>query len=127
MSKPENVNMQDFMQTVLKRAQDTYGFANQLTVATEELCELAAVLSKYPRYPNHELASEKIREKVIEEMADVIICLEHIYMIFKVQDAEIDGAIESKIERLTRWLNASDSQYQTTVDRELKTVESKRV
>jgi hypothetical protein len=118
---------QDGMAPLLKRAQEEFGYANQVTVTTEELCELAAVLSKYPRYPNHELASAAIRGKVVEEMADVIICLEHLYMIFKVQDNEIDAAVGAKLERLERWLDSGKGFHVTTQDREVRPLEPKGI
>lgn len=115
------------MTKILNRAQDTYGYANQVTVATEELCELAMVLCKYPRYPDHDTASEAIRSKVVEEIADVVICLQHLYLIFNIEPQEIDDAMEVKLLRLERWLNTSPDFYQTTIDREVKAVESERV
>lgn len=106
--------------SLLSKAQITYGYANQVTVATEELCELAAVLSKYPRYPDHKLACEKLRAKIVEEMADVYIVLEHLTMIFDISQTELDASMDIKLERLERWLSASSDFYQTTIDREVK-------
>lgn len=105
--------------TILKRAQDTYGFSNQITVATEELCELACVLSKYPRYPNHEMAAADLRVRVIDETADVLVVLEHIKMIFQLTPEEIDERVTAKLARLERWLDTNDSMLQTTIDREV--------
>jgi NTP pyrophosphatase (non-canonical NTP hydrolase) len=105
---------------LLTRAQDIYGYANQVTVATEELCELAQVLCKYPRYPDHQTASGAIRPKVVEEIADVIICLQHLYLIFNIESDELDRVMDAKLERLQRWLDASDDFYQSTIDREVK-------
>jgi NTP pyrophosphatase (non-canonical NTP hydrolase) len=115
------------MVALLERAQKDFGFANQITVATEELCELAAVLSKYPRYPNHELASDAIRTKVVEEVADVMICLIHISGIFKLEEDEVEDAMEAKLVRLERWLDSGKGFHQTTVDREVAPVEPQGV
>ena len=104
---------------ILKRAQETYGYSNQVSVAAEECCELAMACNKYIRYPDHETACEKIREKIIEEVGDVGICLEHLYMIFQITPEEVAKAKAAKLERLERWLNASSSMYQTTIDREV--------
>lgn len=106
------------MREILKQAQDKFGYATQITVVTEELCELAAILSKYPRYPNHELASEKIRSKVVEEVADVVICLEHVSMIFNISPEELHKVKQAKLGRLERWLEADNGMYQTTIDRD---------
>lgn len=109
------------MTKLLNKAQDTYGYANQVTVATEELCELAQVLCKYPRYPDHDTASEKLRPKIVEEVADVVICLQHLYLIFNITAEEINPMIDSKLARLARWLDTNDDFYQTTLDREVVT------
>lgn len=106
------------MRDILKKAQDKYGKANQVTVTIEELAELAAVLAKYPRYPDHETASDKIRGKVVEEVADVVICLEHVSMIFDIRPEELHKVKQAKLERLERWLAADEGFYQTTLDRE---------
>jgi NTP pyrophosphatase (non-canonical NTP hydrolase) len=115
------------MMNLLIRAQQDFGFANQITVATEELCELAAVLSKYPRYPSHELASDAIRTKVVEEVADVMICLIHVATIFNLGEDEVEDAMEAKLVRLERWLDSGKGFHQTTVDREVKPVEPQGV
>lgn len=105
---------------ILKRAQKTYGYANQVTVAMEELAELIAVLAKYPRYPDHETAYIRLRSKIIEEIADVHIILSHLNIMFKLREEEVSDVMDAKLDRLKRWLDASDSQLQTTVDREWK-------
>ena len=112
--------MDDIIDTkVLKRAQDTYGYSNQMAVVAEELCELAVLCTKYVRYPNHTKAQEELRNKIIGEVADVSICLKHITMMFDISDSTLDDVIDKKLLRLQRWLNANDSIYQTTKDRDL--------
>jgi NTP pyrophosphatase (non-canonical NTP hydrolase) len=112
---------------LLGRAQTEYGYDNQISVAVEELCELGAVLSKYPRYPSHELASADIRAKVIEELADVMIVLTHVSMIFDIMEDEMYAAQDAKLVRLERWLDSGKGFHQTTVDREVKPVEPQGV
>jgi NTP pyrophosphatase (non-canonical NTP hydrolase) len=103
---------------LLETAQANYGYANQVVVAIEELCELGAVLSKYPRYDFHDDAVKVLREKVLEETADVIIVLRHIQMIFGIQPTEIDDMMDKKLNRLKRWLEDEDKSFQhTTEDR----------
>lgn len=106
--------------TVLSLARDTYGDTGQILVALEELCELAAVCAKYPRYDSKEKALEKLHSKVIDEVADVIVVLDHVVNIFELDSKEIQSRISAKIERLSRWLYKSQSMEQTTVDREVK-------
>lgn len=108
------------MYRILQRAQDTYGYANQVSVATEELCELGSVLSKYVRYPDHDTACVAIRAKVVEEVADVCVVLQHIHMIFGITEKELEEAMWKKLERLERWLDTSEDFYQTTLDRDVK-------
>lgn len=103
---------------LLETAQATYGYANQVVVAIEELCELGAVLSKYPRYDLHDDAVAALRDKVVEETADAIIVLRHIQMIFGIQPNELDTMIDKKLNRLKRWLENDNKSFQhTTEDR----------
>ena len=106
------------MHRLLETAQANYGYANQVVVAIEELCELGAILSKYPRYDFHDDAVEAMKSKVVEETADVFIMLRHIQMIFGIQPNELDEMIDKKLERLKRWLEADDKSFHhTTEDR----------
>lgn len=107
------------MEELLKKAQDTYGYANQITVAIEELCELASVLAKYPRYDNHIKAAEKLRENVIDELADVTVVCKHVEMIFDINQEELENRIALKLQRLKRWLDTDKTMEVTTVDREV--------
>jgi NTP pyrophosphatase (non-canonical NTP hydrolase) len=105
----------------LQKARDTYGNKNQIMVSIEELNELACVLAKYPRYEEHEKAIEELKEKAVDEVADVMIVINHIVNIFEMDwQEEIEPRIDKKIERLRRWLEKSESMEQTTVDREVK-------
>lgn len=103
---------------LLETAQATYGYANQVVVAIEELCELGAVLSKYPRYDFHDDAVEALRDKVLEETADAIIVLRHVQMIFGIQPSELEDMMDKKLNRLKRWLESDDKSFHhTTEDR----------
>lgn len=108
------------MTDLLVRAQETYGYSNQVTVATEELLELGAVLCKYPRYPDHTTADKQLRGDIVDEIADVVICLQHLYIMFNITEAEISDRMDKKLKRLERWLDSSSDAYQTTVDREVE-------
>lgn len=103
---------------LLQTAQETYGYANQIVVAIEELCELGAVLSKYPRYDFHDDALEALRDKVVEETADVVIMLRHVQMIFGIQPDELEVMMDKKLNRLKRWMESDDKSFEhTTKDR----------
>jgi NTP pyrophosphatase (non-canonical NTP hydrolase) len=108
------------MHKLLKEAQDTYGFTNQITVAVEELCELACVLSKYPRYSTHEIALKQLRNDVVDELADVTIVCKHVEMIFEITPEELETRIGQKLDRLRRWLNTNNSMETTVIDREVR-------
>jgi predicted house-cleaning noncanonical NTP pyrophosphatase (MazG superfamily) len=105
------------MYKILRRAQETYGYQKQMSVTIEELCELSAILSKYSRYPSHEVFCAKLRQKVLEEFVDVEICLYHIFMMFNFNHREIKTIRDKKIERLENWLNKSSDIHQTNIDR----------
>lgn len=110
------------MYKLLETAQATYGYANQVVVAIEELCELGAILSKYPRYDFHDDALVALRDKVIEETADVYIMLQHVKMIFGIQPDELDAMVDKKLNRLKRWMEADNKSFQhTTEDRDVDT------
>lgn len=104
---------------VLSHARQVYGNTKQILVSNEELCELAAVCAKFPRYDDPDKARQELHKNAVDEVADVIIVLDHIISIFQLADEEIQARIAGKIERLQRWVYASNSMEQTTVDREV--------
>lgn len=102
---------------ILETARNVYGNKNQILVCIEELNELACVLAKFPRYEDEDEAREKLTEKVIDEVADVMIILDHVQKIFGIPDEAISDRIMKKIERLERWLKNSTSMQRTLEDR----------
>ena len=104
---------------VLAKARETYGDTAQILVSNEELCELAAVCSKYPRYNTKEKAQDELHDKAVDEVADVLIVLDHVINIFGLTPVDIGDRIAGKVARLERWINTSNSMEQTTVDREV--------
>lgn len=109
---------------VLARVRKTYGTTAQLLVAIEELDELSKVCCKFPRYENPETAREKLHDKAVDEVSDVIVVLDHIFDIFDLDWEEVVNHIPTKVERITRWLSKSNSMEQTTIDRDLHPVKS---
>ena len=57
---------------LLKKARDTYGDTTQILVSVEELCELACVCAKFPRYENPDLARSKLHDRIVDEIADSV-------------------------------------------------------
>lgn len=104
---------------VLSHIRETYGNTTQILVSNEELCELAAVCAKFPRYTDPNKARSELHSAAIDEVADVMIILDHVINIFQLEDQEIWERISGKVDRIHRWLSASDSQEQTTVDRDV--------
>lgn len=105
---------------VLDQIRATYGNTTQILVSNEELCELAAVCAKFPRYSNPEQARIELHAKAVDEVADVLIILDHIVNIFQLDPLEIRYRINGKVQRIERWLQASNSQEQTLKDREVQ-------
>lgn len=111
--------LSDQIKEVLKKARKTYGNKNQIMVCMEELCELACVLAKYPRYNDETKATEELHDKVLDELADVMIILDHVQQVMGFSDEEVSNRIKSKVERVERWLNHSTSMQETIDDRKI--------
>ena len=115
-----NIHLDRRNKDLLKVLRETYGNTTQILVSNEELCELAAVCAKFPRYTDPEKARSELHSAAIDEVADVMIILDHIINIFGLEEREIHARIEGKMDRIVRWLSKSSNQEQTTVDREVK-------
>ena len=72
---------------------NTYGTRSQEDIAIEELSELQKAILKHRRKE-----SEKTREEIIDEIADVSIMLEQLKIIYSCQK-EVDERVDYKIER----------------------------
>lgn len=79
-----------------------YGEENQLRICMEECAELIQAISKVQRYPE----SKEHKANLLEEIADVLICIEYIKLIYGISEMfinkEIDKEIEYKIQRISR-------------------------
>ena len=102
---------------VLKKARDTYGDTTQILVSVEELNELSCVCAKFPRFEDPDTARKELHSKAIDEVADVLIILDHIISIFDLTPVDIGERINAKVARVERWLEKSQSQSQTMIDR----------
>lgn len=90
---------------VLMEAIQTYGSDNQLNVAIEEMSELIKEICKRKRMANN-------RKEIVEEMADVIIMLEQLKLIFNISSTELETQIEFKLDRLQERLKVkTNEQY----------------
>lgn len=77
---------------IVARSLERYGNGMQLVVCMEELSELTQAISK-------EIRGKGDRDNTIEEMADVLICIEIIKQVFEITDEDIDSWIKYKQER----------------------------
>lgn len=104
---------------VLQRARETYGAHKQIGVAAEECTELAKELIKSFRYDSFDDAVSNTKENVIDEVADVLIVLDHVFKLFNITAEDIQPHITKKLQRLEYWLDNSDSIEFTTKCREV--------
>lgn len=77
---------------VVKRTIEHYGKDVQSTVCMEECAELIQAISKEKR-------GKHDKQHLIEEMADVYICLEMLMEIYNISSKEIESMIERKQQR----------------------------
>lgn len=77
-----------FSREVLEDNGQTY----EEDVAIEELSELVKAIVKQRRYGNNTLG-------IMEEMADVYICLKHLQTIYRIDDVELQKEIKYNMDR----------------------------
>ena len=86
---------------------DRYGIHNQSLVAMEELSELQKAVSKLVRYPEERTKPfdfKGLRNNLIEEMADVLICMDQLIEYYQIERHEIQEFIQAKQERQAKRL-----------------------
>lgn len=83
---------------VLRQAVETYGTLAQTDIALEEMIELTKALLKLRRARDGK-SYQQAKENVYEEMADVIIMLTQLLMIFDGRE-DVQRAIDEKVNRL---------------------------
>lgn len=90
---------------VLRGCIDSYGKDSQVSVAIEEMSELTKALIKDRRNKcEHADVKANFRSAISEEMADVIIMLKQLEMIFGNKD-EVQQYVDNKISRQRVRLN----------------------
>lgn len=91
---------------VLQQAVDTYGKEAQTDMAIEEMSELTKALLKHRRAERSPEAwdYEKTQQNILEEIADVIIMLTQLVIIYGGREA-IQQNINEKVDRLEKRLN----------------------
>lgn len=86
---------------------DRYGIERQSLVAMEELSELQKAISKLVRNPEEKtkpLEFKGLRNNLIEEMADVLICMDQLIEYYQIERPEIQDIIQAKQERQAKRL-----------------------
>lgn len=89
------------------KTMDRYGIKMQSLVAMEELAELQKAISKLVRNSEEKTKSlefKGLRHNLIEEMADVIICMDQLKEYYNINHAEIQRIIASKQARQAKRL-----------------------
>lgn len=85
---------------LVKKIIDKNGTVAQSMIAMEECSELIQAISKCLR--SKEMVPTETREHLIEEMADVTICLEQLRVMYSITFQELDAWIERKELRLKK-------------------------
>ena len=81
----------------IKKIIDKYGIKAQSMIAMEECAELIQAISKCVRSNNFPAVEE--REHLIEEMADVMFCMEQLQVMYSITDEELYAMKQSKEKR----------------------------
>ena len=98
---------QEINEKINKETMNRYGIERQSLVAMEELSELQKAISKLVRNPEEKtkpLEFKGLRNNLIEEMADVVICMDQLKEYYKIKASEIQSIINSKQARQRRRL-----------------------
>lgn len=86
---------------LIASAIDKYGKEKQSIVCMEECCELAQAVSK-------ELRGKHNKDHLVEEIADVTICIEMLKQMYAISENEIDRWIEAKQNRMLKRMQAGE-------------------
>lgn len=81
------------------QALNQWGETAQLDMVVEEALELALAIQDYKR------GRKRARERIIEEMADVMLMLDQLREILLIKGTEIEGKRREKLIRLTTRLD----------------------
>lgn len=107
VAKNENLIHHTFNKQINNETMDRYGIERQSLVAMEELSELQKAISKLVRNPKEKtkpLEFKGLRHNLIEEMADVLICMDQLIDFYKIDRSEIQELIQAKQERQAKRL-----------------------
>lgn len=106
-SKRFHFLMHEIDARINQETMDRYGIKMQSLVAMEELAEMQKAISKLVRNSEEKTKSlefKGLRHNLIEEMADVIICMDQLKEYYNINHAEIQSTIASKQARQAKRL-----------------------
>lgn len=104
---------------VLQECVNTYGAEAQVDMAIEEMSELTKALLKYRRKEAQgSKGLEAARENILEEVADVIIMLTQLIMIYGGRDL-VQETIENKVDRQIKRLANTEGETGSEVAQEV--------
>lgn len=107
VAKNENLIHHTFDKQIIEETLDRYGIEKQSLVAMEELSELQKAISKLVRNPEEKtkpLEFKGLKNNLIEEMADVLICMDQLIEFYHIQRLDIQELIQAKQERQAKRL-----------------------
>ena len=90
----------------IKKIVDKWGMKNQSMIAMEECAELIQAISKCIR--TKEFPAIEEREHLIEEMADVMFCIEQLQVMYSITDEELYAMKQSKEKRTMERMKKSE-------------------
>ena len=103
----ESLTWYYFNPEIRDKTLDLYGIEKQSLVAMEELAELQKAISKLVRNPKEKtkpLEFKGLRDNLIEEMADALICMDQLIKFYEVKHYELQETIQAKQERQAKRL-----------------------
>ena len=106
-AKNEYLIHHTFNKKIIDETMDRYGIEKQSLVAMEELAELQKAISKLVRNPEERtkpLEYKGLKNNLIEEMADVLICMDQLIEFYNVQRCDVQDIIQAKQERQAKRL-----------------------
>lgn len=98
LNKDTEVYNREYYKDVIKASTQTADNDIHLIICMEELAELSQALAKYLKGEGDEI-------NILEEVADVLICIGYIQEIVGLYDDEIVSAINVKIDRIQKILD----------------------
>lgn len=92
-----------------------YGIDEQTTVCMEECAELIQAISKLKRFdpedPNNMVIRTELIENLYEEMADVQICFDLLFVIYGLKPSDFRRMIDHKVWRMKQKMEEQGERF----------------